>query len=234
MRRLQVLPCPESWDRMREDGDGRYCERCQLRVTEVAKLDGDGLDQLLGAAERGRVCAHFELDGGRPRTKLGLTAGLVVIALAGCAAPDAPPPEAPSDPDAVFVEFIEDDEDAESSGGVIAGAVRSTEGFPLANALVVLQSPALAAEQEQLTNERGHYKFRDLPPGNYTIQVLYNRANVSKITALPEKARFRANFVIDPIYALDGMLVVGVITEPTMIDTTSPASSYSSKLLEYD
>lgn len=218
---------------MQPDGEGRHCERCQLRVTEVAKLDDDGLEQLLAAAERGRVCAHFELDGGRPRTKLGLAAGLVVIAIAGCAAPDAPPPEVPSDPDAVFVEFIEDDEDATSSGGVIAGAVRSTEGFPLANALVVLQSDALEAQQEQLTNERGHYKFRDLPPGNYTIQVLYNWVNVSKITALPEKARYRANFMIDPTYAVDGMLV-GVITEPTMIDTSSPASSYSSKLLEYD
>ena len=221
---------------MRSEGDGssldgRYCERCQLRVTEVAKLDADGLEQLVAAAERGRVCAHFELEGGRPRTKLGLAAGLVVIALAGCATPDAPALQLPSAREETLVELIEDDEDA--SGGIIAGMVRSTEGFPLANAIVILQSVALEAQQERVTNERGFYKFEELPPGNYTIQVLYDRASVSKITALPEKARFRANFVIDPSYAVDG-LILGVVTEPTMIDTTSPASTYSSKLLEYE
>ena len=114
--------------------------------------------------------------------------------------------------------------------------MRSPEGFPLANAIVVLQSTALEAQHEQMTNERGFYKFKNLPPGNYTIQVLYNRASVSKITALPENARFRANFTIDPNYAADSVdgILLGMVTESTMIDTTSPASSYSSRLLEYE
>jgi hypothetical protein len=234
MRRLQVLPCPESWDRMRADGDGpslngRYCERCQLPVTEVAKLDGAGLDELVAAAEGGRVCARFELEGGRPRTKLGLAAGLVVIALAGCATPVAPASQMPSNDEAAFFELIEADEGSE--GGMIAGAVRSPEGFPIANAIVILQSVALEAQIERYTDERGIYKFENLPPGNYTIQLLANKANVSKITQLPENARFRANFVVDPDAP---RLVLGVVTEATMIDTTSPASTYSSKLLEYE
>lgn len=228
-RRLQVLPCPESWDRMRPDGDGRFCDRCQLRVTEVARLDGAGVDELIGAADRGRICARFELDGGRVRTKLGLAAGLVVIALAGCATPDAAVPEIPADQGAAFAEFI--DADAEGSGGMIAGAVRSTEGLPLASAIVILRSTALEAPQERMTNERGFYKFENLPPGTYEIQVLYNSADVIKTTALPEGARFRANFTIDPDAP---RMLLGMVVEPTMIDTTSPASSHSSSLIEYE
>jgi hypothetical protein len=233
MRRLQVLPCPEPWERMQPDGDGRFCERCSLRVTEVAKLDTEDLEQLIAAAEGGRVCVRFELEGGRPRTKLGLAAGLVVIALASCATPDSLGTEAPIIEEAPLVELIDDGSDLDGSGSVIAGAVHSMEGFPLANALVVLQSAALEAPQERMTNEHGIYKFKHLPPGNYTIQVLYNKANVSKVTTLPENVRFRANFKIDPDYALDGMLV-GVLSEESMLDTTSPASTYSSSTTEYE
>ena len=115
MRRLRVLPCPESWDRMRDDGDGRYCDRCQLRVTEVAKLDGDGLEQMVAAAERGRVCARFELDDGRPRTKLGLAAGLLVITAAGCATPAATATPLP------HVEVIGAEQGPKQHGGAITG-----------------------------------------------------------------------------------------------------------------
>lgn len=182
---------------MREDGDGRYCERCQLRVTEIAKLDGDGLEQLLGAAQRGRVCASFELEAGRPHTKLGLAAGLVV-ALSGCATPTALAPQMPADPGAAPTEVVAADAGAEQSGGRIAGFVRSNDGAPLADAIVVLQSVSLNGQQERLTDERGYYEFDELPGGRYAIQVLYDQANVSKNTELPDNARFRANFTIDP------------------------------------
>ena len=117
MRRLRVLPCPESWERMREDVDdpGRFCERCQLHVTEVAKLDGDGLEQLVGAAGRGRVCARFELEDGRPRTKLGLAAGLAVIVLAGCATPSALAPQIPI---TRAPEAVEEDDRSERTGEI--------------------------------------------------------------------------------------------------------------------
>ena len=104
---------------MRPDGDGRFCERCQLRVTDVASLDANGLDSLL--ENGGRVCARFELERGQPRTKLGIAAGFVVAALAGCATP--PASEATLAPS-----FIEAEPGAEGSGGVISGVVRDPSG----------------------------------------------------------------------------------------------------------
>src|SRR5690606_4668350 len=109
------------------------------RVTEVAKLDGDGLEQLLGAAQRGRVCASFEIEEGRPRAKLGLAAGLVV-ALTGCATPASLAPQRPNDPGAAPTEVVAADAGAERTGGRIAGLIRSNDGAPLADAIVVLQS----------------------------------------------------------------------------------------------
>lgn len=207
---------------MRDHGDGRFCERCRLRVTEVAKLDDAELERVIEAAASERVCVRFELDHGRPRTALGIAAGLVVVALAGCATPIPEPPATQEHADASF-------DWGEGAGAVIAGRVSDPSGASLANAIVILQSPALPTALERYTNERGIYQFADLPPGDYTIQVLAGRANVSKIVTMPADARFRANFAVDP----DQDRLMGVIVEPSTFDG-SPASSYSSSLIEYE
>jgi hypothetical protein len=205
---------------MQPDGEGRFCERCELHVTDVASLDADGLDSLL--ANGGRVCARFELERGQPRTKLGIAAGVMVMALAGCATPAvSEPPREPS--------FIEPG--PVGSGGVISGIVSDRSGAPVANAVVILMSSALTHELELLTNDRGIYSFKDLPPGHYTIQVFAGKANVSKIVTMPQDARFRAHFAVDTAQdMLLGMLGVG---EPSMIDTTSASSTYSSRMIQY-
>lgn len=205
---------------MRADGDGRFCERCSLRVTDVGSLDADGLERLL--ADGGRVCARFELERGHPRTKLGLAAGFVVAALSGCATPQAAS-------EAEYAAFVAAELEEDGSGGMISGVVRNTTGAPLANALVILQSTALAAPYESFTNERGLYVFKQLPPGNYTIQVLYAKVDISKIAHLPEDAKFRANFSIDP----EKGCMLGMVVEQPLIDISSASSTYSSRMIEY-
>lgn len=69
-------------------------------MTEATKLDDDGLERLADASASERVCVRIELEGGRPRTSLGLAAGLLIVALAGCATENhrafGQPPELPS------------------------------------------------------------------------------------------------------------------------------------------
>ena len=48
------------------------------------------------------------------------------------------------------------------------------------------------------TNWRGFYSYRKLPEGDYTIQALAGRGNVSKLACLGPGARVRANFSLDP------------------------------------
>ena len=110
---------------------------------------------------------------------------------------------------------------------MISGIIRDTKGEPIQDAVVVLQSVALPAQREVMSNAEGLYYFAQLPPGNYTVQVLAGKANVSKITQLPEGARFRANFKLDP----NEDVVVGLLIEQPAIPMDA-SSTYSSKLIE--
>jgi hypothetical protein len=86
-----------------------------------------------------------------------------------------------------------------ANNGTISGVVTDSKTKSrVKDALVILQCTCLQGQRETQTNADGLYSFRDLPPGTYTVQVLFAKANVSKVTTLPSGAKFRANFGIDP------------------------------------
>jgi hypothetical protein len=67
----------------------------------------------------------------------------------------------------------------------IYGAVRHAKtGEPLANALVVLQCTCIEGMRETQTNDAGVYRFRGLPSGVYTVQILVGGADVAKVVTL--------------------------------------------------
>ncbi|MGH1346004.1 MAG: carboxypeptidase-like regulatory domain-containing protein [Nannocystales bacterium] len=82
--------------------------------------------------------------------------------------------------------------------GAVKGHVRhqSTDA-PLGNAVVLLRSND-TPDLEMTTDAYGRYSFEGLPPSTYTLQVLVGQADVAKVFALPDSARFRANFLVDP------------------------------------
>ncbi len=82
--------------------------------------------------------------------------------------------------------------------GMVKGQVRhrSTDA-PLGNAIVLLRSSGIP-DLEMTTDHYGRYSFEGLPSGTYTVQVLVGQADVAKVLALPDSAKFRANFSIDP------------------------------------
>lgn len=151
--------------------------------------------------------------------------GLVTALALGC----APIVSAPTLDEPVMSEpepVVSEPEPTNSPGdaGVIKGLVEnSLTEEPFENALVVLMCMCLAAPQERFTNERGMYSFKDLPAGNYTVQVLAGQANVSKVTELPHGAKFKANFTINP--EQDGYIGCGLATEhrsiPIYLRTTA-------------
>ena len=107
-----------------------------------------------------------------------------------------------------------------SSKGVINGVVKNSQtGEPIEGAIVVLQCTCLASQQERNTNARGIYSFTDLPSGQYTVQVLSGKANVSKLTQLPRGAKFRANFSLNP--QQDQEITVVVESAPVRSDTAA-------------
>src|SRR5690606_29667547 len=73
-------------------------------------------------------------------------------------------------------------------------------GQKVSGALVIIQCTCLQGERDVMTNADGLYTFRNLPQGKYTVQVLYQDANVSKTMDVLPGTKMRANFDIDPKY----------------------------------
>jgi hypothetical protein len=152
----------------------------------------------------------------------------VAAGLAGCAMPlvgSSVPPVENAD---LMIDF---GAGRKGTGGVIVGLISDASyPRPAAGVLVVLQSYALPRQREQMTDERGVYRFENLPPGNYTIQVLWGKS-ASKVVELLEDGRFRANFSVNPERDCGPVVIM---SERPPIDFTSASSTYGSWLVEYD
>lgn len=111
------------------------------------------------------------------------------LELGACATQPPPAPEIPR------TELFAD----ARPGASIAGAVVDvTTHARIDGALVILQCNCLQGQREMQTGPDGIYRFRNLPPGKYTVQVLFAHANVNKAMDVAADARFAANFTIDP------------------------------------
>jgi hypothetical protein len=109
---------------------------------------------------------------------------------------------------------------AHADGGSIKGVVTETgSGNPIKGAVVVLQSTSLSEEKTTNTTDRGTYVFRDLPPGKYTVQVLYQKADESKVVDLPRDVALTVKFAINPKDAFKR--TIRVQTTPVRRDTAA-------------
>ena len=104
---------------------------------------------------------------------------------AGCAFAPAKAPPAPYGSAASIT----------SGTSSITGRVSHAETKePLSHALMLLHGNDLPVPLEVWTDDNGRYAFRGLPPGTYTVQMLYGQADRSKVTTLPADAKFHAHF----------------------------------------
>src|SRR5262245_39083101 len=61
---------------------------------------------------------------------------------------------------------------AQGLTGALIGTVQDATGLALASATVRISSPALiGGKEEQPTNDRGQFRFQNLVPGLYTLEV---------------------------------------------------------------
>lgn len=119
-----------------------------------------------------------------------ISVGLGIFSIA-CASGALAPGESP-----VFtVEPLPDGGDRSVVGGFVRDG---NTGRLIEGALVIVQCSCLAGQREMQTNADGLYSFRDLPPGKYTVQVLFGQANVNRSFDVAAGVRVRADFHVDP------------------------------------
>lgn len=83
--------------------------------------------------------------------------------------------------------------------GLVNGIVWDRKkGGGLAGALVLVQCTCLPRMLERMTGEGGAFHFGELPPGRYTVQVLYRDANIQRTFDLAAGTRIRADVRVDP------------------------------------
>jgi hypothetical protein len=81
----------------------------------------------------------------------------------------------------------------------LVGVVRDRNtGHAIPAALVIIQCTCLTGAREVVSDDRGAFGFRDLPPGDYTVQVLYGYTTVDRTVELAPATRMRTEFRIDP------------------------------------
>ncbi len=82
---------------------------------------------------------------------------------------------------------------------VIQGVVLDREsGEVYPDAIVILSCHCLEEAREAMTDGNGVYRFGDLPEGQYTVNALYGKADVSQIIHLKKGLRTRIDFRIEP------------------------------------
>lgn len=86
---------------------------------------------------------------------------------------------------------------------VVQGVVLDREsGAVYPDAVVVLSCSCLQGAREVTTDVNGVYRFGELPAGQYTVNALYGKADVSQVVGLKEGLRTRVDFRIEPKNAL--------------------------------
>ncbi len=66
------------------------------------------------------------------------------------------------------------------SNNVIQGVVYWSNNTPIESAVVVLEGSCIETARETTTSRNGVYRFTNLPPCKYVIQVFYGYAEASR------------------------------------------------------
>ena len=108
--------------------------------------------------------------------------------------------------------------------GTLTGAVKSIDGAVIADAAVVVTSPALQGERTAVTDVNGLYLVPSLPPGTYTIRFAKEGLTPVELTALlPLGATASVGAVLSVAQVTETVLVEGV-TPPAVTSTQTSAN----------
>ncbi len=104
--------------------------------------------------------------------------------------------------------------------GTLTGTVKTTDGLAIAEATVVVTSPALQGERSVTTDVNGVYTIASLPPGTYTVRV-------AKDSLAP--AALTAQLPLGATAAVDVTLAVAAVSETVLVEGVIPPAVTSAQ-----
>ena len=104
--------------------------------------------------------------------------------------------------------------------GTLTGTVKSTDGVAIADAAVVVTSPALQGERTAVTDVNGVYSLPSLPPGTYTVRFAKEGLSPAELTAL---------LPLGATASVDAMLSVAQVTETVLVEGVTPPAVTSTQ-----
>lgn len=97
--------------------------------------------------------------------------------------------------------------------GTLTGTVKSTDGVSIADAAVVVTSPALQGERTAVTDVNGVYALPSLPPGTYTLRFAKEGLSPAELTALVP---------LGAVASVDAMLSIAQVSETVLVEGVTP------------
>ena len=108
--------------------------------------------------------------------------------------------------------------------GTLTGTVKSSDDVAIADAAVIVTSPALQGERTAITDVNGVYTVPSLPPGAYTIRFAKEGLSPTERTAvLPLGSIASVDALLSPAQLTESVLVEGV-TPPAVTATQTSAN----------
>ena len=104
--------------------------------------------------------------------------------------------------------------------GTVTGTVKSTDGVAIADAAVVVTSPALQGERTAVTDVNGVYSLPGLPPGTYTVRFAKEGLSPTERIALVP---------LGVTASVDAMLSIAQVTETVLVEGVIPPAVTSTQ-----
>jgi ankyrin repeat protein len=246
-------PCDADWDSMIGNDQVRFCEHCNLHVTDLSAMTRQQAMRLV-ASSQGRLCVRFiqRPDGGiltrtvpekfyriSPRASR-IAAGAFTATLSLSSAVAQAKPASSGGPAGARVELVRTNYDREiitdEFSARVLGTVTSSEGALIPDATVVLVDRETGEERSTTSTNNGEYFFESLPAGDYLLWVRKRNFTTSRENVpAPPNTVVRVDVTLQDrmLEMMGGAMASVIVTEDPLRKAVSDSDLEKVRALAY-
>ncbi len=228
-----AAPCDADWESMAGNDQVRFCEHCNLHVTDLSSLSRRDAMELV-ARSQGRICVRFipTPSGGvltrtlpeklyriqRRVSRIAASAFTATLSISSAMAQS--PGSSSSDQVTEAVQRVQTEgrrEITDQFKAGIEGVVRTEENSRISNATVVLVDRETGEERTAISSGFGRYVFESLPEGDYMLWARKPGLRTSRETInVPSNTTIHTELVMHEPAMLFGetMGAMSIVAEP--------------------